>query len=82
MERNNEQATPDSAEAPKKRIQVNTDLFGDEAEAFERFRDDSGVRQSAPALRALLIPRLRELGYLRASEHTNAPAGIGLQSSN
>jgi hypothetical protein len=81
MDINNNQAAPDTAEPAVKKIQVNTDLLGEVADAFERFREDSGVGRNAPALRALLIPRLRELGYLRASDHTNALGAIGLQSS-
>lgn len=73
MERDEKQLAPESA-ASRKRIQVNTDLWDDLADAFERYRDETGLLTNAPAVRALLIPRLRELGYLPALASTEALA--------
>jgi len=49
-----------------KKIQVNAELRDELANAFERFRDTTGIRLTAPAVRALIVPRLQELGFLRA----------------
>jgi len=58
------QTTLQATSEPPKKMQVNAQLDDEIAEAFDRYLKTSGVGTISAAVRSLLVPRLRELGYL------------------
>lgn len=49
---------------PTQKIQINAQLDGDVAVAFNRYYRESGTGTVSAATRSLIVPRPRELGYL------------------
>ena len=62
-----------------KKMQVNAQLDDELAEAFDQYFRHSGVGTISAAVRSLIVPELRRLGYLRP---VNADGAIGSQIAN